>query len=83
MRTCSACPSQWEGRTDDERLIYVRYRWGYLTISISKPNSRDISDAVNGEPVFDLKHGDDLSGYMEYEELKKLTQHLIEWPYEP
>lgn len=33
-RTCSGCPDQWEGKTDDGRHFYAHYRhdrltWGY------------------------------------------------------
>ncbi len=30
--TCHSHPAQWEGRTDDGRPIYVRYRWSYLSV---------------------------------------------------
>jgi hypothetical protein len=33
-RTCCACPSQWEGETDDGREIYIRYRHGSLSWGI-------------------------------------------------
>ncbi len=36
-QTCSACPSQWEGRTADNRAVYIRYRHGYLRIEVSEP----------------------------------------------
>lgn len=26
--TCASHPSQWEGRTSDDRAIYIRYRYG-------------------------------------------------------
>ena len=32
--TCGACPSQWEGTTEDGRVIYVRYRHGLLTAGV-------------------------------------------------
>lgn len=32
--TCSACPSQWEGRLVDGRYVYVRCRWGVLQVGI-------------------------------------------------
>jgi hypothetical protein len=44
-QTCDVCPSQWEGRTPDDRPIYIRYRWGVLEIGIGKPG-QDISAAV-------------------------------------
>lgn len=31
-QTCGACPSQWEGELEDGRMLYIRYRWGYLSI---------------------------------------------------
>lgn len=53
--TCCACPSQWEGQMDDGSELYVRYRWGRLTID------------VGGDRVLSLVHGDELDGVM-YEE---------------
>lgn len=29
-KTCTACPSQWDGTLDDGRVLYARYRWGYV-----------------------------------------------------
>ena len=40
--TCSACPSQWEGKADDGRVIYVRFRHGEFTAGIGKT----LDDAV-------------------------------------
>lgn len=67
--TCHACPSQWEGEDEQGRYVYVRYRWGHLSVD------------VNGEEVFALQH--DASGWggvMSYEELKELTWGCIKWP---
>lgn len=33
-QTCSACPSQWEGKTANGEEVYVRYRWGHLNVDI-------------------------------------------------
>lgn len=33
-QTCGACPSSWEGRTEDGREVYARYRWGYLSVRV-------------------------------------------------
>lgn len=35
QQTCSACPSQWDFVTDDNRIGYVRYRWGGLSVRLS------------------------------------------------
>lgn len=79
-RTCRACPSQWEGVTDDRRLIYVRYRYGVLRIAISDPGATDIHAAVNGEELFCLEWGDPFGGDMSYSELIALTADHVEWP---
>lgn len=34
-QTCSACPSQWEGRLEDGSAIYIRYRWGRLGVAVA------------------------------------------------
>jgi hypothetical protein len=33
-QTCYACPSQWEGKTEDGKDIYIRFRWGTLRLDI-------------------------------------------------
>jgi hypothetical protein len=70
LNTCSACPSQWEGTTEDNQNIYVRYRWGHLSICF-RPS---------GDEIFDLDYGDTFDGFMDYPTLKKLTAEIIEFP---
>ncbi len=41
-QTTGACPSQWEGTTDDGRFVYARYRFGELTIGVGA----SVEDAV-------------------------------------
>ena len=79
-QTCSACPSQWEGTLSDGKMIYVRYRWGYLSIRVSPGPTTDISDAVGGEEVFGTDHGEGMDGILTYEELTKISNHVIVWP---
>lgn len=33
-QTCIACPSAWKGETTEGKEIYLRYRWGGLSIRI-------------------------------------------------
>ena len=35
-QTTSACPTQFEGKTSDGRMVYIRYRFGRLSLQISK-----------------------------------------------
>jgi hypothetical protein len=79
QRTCIACPSQWEGRTDDGRAVYVRYRWGHLSVRVGK----DITAAVrNRDEVFNAVVGHSYDGLMTYDKLKDLTVGFVEWPEE-
>lgn len=73
--TCSACPSQWQGRTKDGKHIYVRFRWGHLTIGVGET----FEDAVHTRELVDLDHGDGFDGCMKFEELVGLTQDKINW----
>lgn len=67
--TCEACPSQWEGTTINGEAIYIRYRWGRLTIRLSKPDGT-IEDAVeNGKLLYDKQIGDGMDGVISLEEV--------------
>ena len=48
IKTCCACPSQWEGIIENEGLVYIRYRHGRLTINFTEHGI----DAVLGEEIF-------------------------------
>src|SRR5215471_12196280 len=65
-QTSFACPSQWEGTTNDGSRIYVRFRHGYLRIDVD-------GTTVHGSS----QRGD---GVMSYDELRRRTAHLFVWP---
>lgn len=65
-QTCSACPSQWEGNLEDGRMIYIRYRHGWLSVSVSPKPTTDVSKAVMGESIYSESIGDDLDGFIEW-----------------
>lgn len=76
-QTCIKSPSQWEGRTSDGRQIYVRYRWGQLTIGIGNT----IDEAVRSESnLFKKQIGGMRDGDLDYVKLRTVTDGLIEWP---
>lgn len=77
VKTCFACPAQWEGETDDSRLVYIRYRWGYLSVRISESNKTDIADAVRGNEIFGKDLDRPFDGYMDDEELKEILGETI------
>jgi len=79
-RTCFACPSQWEGKTDDDRPVYVRFRWGCLAVEVGKPG-QGIDDAIlTGDRIFCEEIGDAFDGFMTFESLKEATQKVASWP---
>lgn len=64
-KTCAACPSQWEGETLEGDYIYIRYRWGYLSVTLD-------SEEVFGEEI-----GEDMDGIMDFYELEEATKEKI------
>lgn len=69
--TCMACPSQWHGITTDNRYVYVRYRWG--TLSVGLGNTHD--EAIQNHGNFLLTYiGDGLDGTMDTAEMLRHTK---------
>ncbi len=68
-KTRDSCPSQWEGKLENGRYIYIRYRWGELgygigaTINIAV-RSYNFENKNNVGPSFD--------GSMETDRMLKL-----------
>ncbi len=79
-QTCEACPSQWEGTTDDDRCIYFRYRWGFLSVRISSPGDKFKFAGVRGKEILRKQLGDSYHGILSYEELVKATSEIIQLP---
>lgn len=63
--TCGACPTQYEGKLEDGRMFYFRYRWGYASLSVSPKESNDVYDAVSGEEVYGEQLSDEWDGVLE------------------
>lgn len=73
IQTCTACPSQWEGRTEDDFPIYVRYRWGYLSIRKGEKGSES---AVEGTEIYSNQMGEDLDGTIAENTVLKIIEKL-------
>ena len=59
VRTCRSHPAQWEGRTTDRRPFYVRYRSGWLTVTVGEPDG----GMASGEPFAEVQVvGPDVDG---------------------
>lgn len=73
-RTCSCCPSQWEGITEKNEAVYIRYRWGCLTVELSKPDGT-IVDAINyGKLLYSEQIGGEYDGELSSDALFKIIQ---------
>jgi hypothetical protein len=74
-RTCFACPAQWEGKAECG-YVYIRFRWGTLTIR----SGSTIQEAIAAPEIFEWHDADSYGGFMEYDELKKLTAGVLDLP---
>jgi hypothetical protein len=72
-------PAQWQGYDSDRNPVYVRYREGYLSISVGQRGD-SIFSAVYGDEVFGRQIGDARSDVMNFAELKAITDGVVEWP---
>jgi hypothetical protein len=67
--TCSACPTQFEGKTSDGKDVYIRYRFGHLYITVNK------------EYIYSQSIGSGLDGVISLSQIKNATKDLaITWP---
>jgi hypothetical protein len=76
----NAAPALWECRTEDGRLLFARYRWFLLQISLHGLNGQCAEDATDEECVFSVDHAGKSDHTLSYEELKTLTRGIIGWP---
>ncbi len=78
-QTCVACPSQWMAYTTDGRLVYIRYRSGWLTVHVGEMEMTNTLDVAGVDPILKIKLGDNLDGGIEWDRISTLI-HAI-YPY--
>ena len=72
-QTCEACPSQWEAETPDKRGVYIRFRWGCLSICVSnEPNEH----GLDGKEVYRKQLSDDMDGFISWGEVAEIIEKL-------
>jgi hypothetical protein len=79
-KTCPACPSQWEGKLDDGRVVYARYRWGGLSVGVGEELEDAVDNGMSEGALFSENVGDGLDGFMSFEELRAQLSGLLEFP---
>lgn len=57
VRTCTACPSQWDAWTDDGTYLYLRFRHGCGTVSTVLGGTLPASDSLVAEFVTSTADG--------------------------
>lgn len=62
---CGGCPSSWRAKTVEGTDVFIRYRYGTLTVSI---------DGIN---CLTLEHGDSLDGVLSTDEMLRITGFTI------
>lgn len=75
-----SCPTQLDAITDDNRMVYGRYRWGKLSICLGEPGELNDMAAVCGKEIFRTEVGGEYDGCMDLSEMAELTEEVIEWP---
>jgi len=74
-QTCYACPSQWDAVTSDDRRVYIRFRWGLLTVEIGEPGDTAFPD----HEILEKVHSDGMDGFMTEATMKELTASVLDW----
>jgi hypothetical protein len=75
VRTCYACPEQWEAYRGKERVGYLRYRWGHFTVECP-----DVAEELVYEAIVDPRG---YGGYFTIEErqhyLREAVKAIEDW----
>ena len=77
-KTCECYPSQWEAKLMDGRMLYIRYRWGVLSIRASLKKTDNIMDAVDGKEILGKKLGAGFDGYLDDDAMKQYLKTALE-----
>lgn len=68
-QTCGACPSQWECKLEDGRFMYVRYRFGHLSIGIGDTMFYAVRNALQHRGA-ELNNIDEYDGVKTWDEIE-------------
>ncbi len=69
---CRGCPSDWETTDHLDRYIYIRFRWGRLTVSVGETETTT-------ERIYSEQVSDHYDGFMEAAQMIEHTKGVIEW----
>lgn len=73
------CPTIIVGKTADGWTVYARFRWGQLSVRVD-PRDPPPFFGAGGSWIYAEEVDDEGGGCMDYDELKKHTAHIVQWP---
>jgi len=76
-QTCEGCPSQWEGWTDKHEPVYIRYRWGHLTVAVGEVG-QEIKEMYGENNFLSEDIDSEFDGVLSFEELKKELERKLD-----
>ena len=71
-QTCLSNPSQWQGRLEDGRVLYIRYRWGSLYAGVGRSLAEAVGVTKEPDESHVLQVGSAYDGYIELGEVAEL-----------
>jgi hypothetical protein len=74
-----SCPFQIDALTNDDRMIYGRYRHGKLSVYIGEEGDCSELAAVCGEIVFSKTIGASFDGHMSLQEFIEETKETLDF----
>lgn len=80
---CRMYPTVIAGTTDDGSTIYVRYRWGQLTIRLDPRDPAPHGGAAGVWIMVKQLDPEGLAGCLSYDEIRELTAQTLVWPENP
>lgn len=85
-KTCDGFPAQWEGKTYEDKFVYVRYRFGCLQLSVADSEyyavmgtESPVTFCSSTPSTVYLDVGDEMDGSMELTELIHYSQEFFDF----
>jgi len=76
LQTCRIAPAQWEGRTTENRPIYIRGKHEIVSVHIGPPGG-SVDDAIVGEELVYLSH--EYADVLSFDDLRLLLKDTLDF----
>lgn len=76
------CPTIISGKTEEGWTVYARYRWGLLNVRLDQRDPPPQGGAAGERLLEKQLDPEKIDGCISYEDLRKITAGIIEWPVE-